>query len=222
MVLKIYGSVLSACTQTVVTAFKEIGVSYEILPLDFASGEHKSADYLANKQPFGEVPVLVEEDGFQLYESRAIARYVIAKYAPGSELVPTGDLKKLGRFEQAASIENNNFHPYALGLAWEKVFKPRRGLKGNDERAAEYVKTLEEKLKVYEVILGKQKYLAGDEFTLADLVHLPYGELIINSAGFTGLSATTNVARWWADISSRPSWKSTMADAAAARAAIQK
>ncbi|KAI5123006.1 hypothetical protein M0805_007628 [Coniferiporia weirii] len=222
MALKIHGTILSTCTQAVVTAFKEIGVSYEILPVDFASSEHKSADYLANKQPFGQIPVLVEEDGFQLYESRAIARYVIAKYAPGSELVPTGDLKKLGRFEQAASIESSNFYPYAMGLALEKVFKPMKGVKGNDERAAEHAKTLEEKLKVYEVILGKQKYLAGDEFTLADLLHLPYGEVITNGAGFTGLSATPNVARWWADISSRPSWKSTMADAAAALAAMQK
>ncbi|KAI5123005.1 hypothetical protein M0805_007627 [Coniferiporia weirii] len=222
MVLKIHGIILSTCTQAVVTTLKEIGVPYEILPVDFAGGEHKSAKYLANKQPFGQIPVLIEEDGFQLYESRAIARYVIAKYAPESALVPTGDLKKFGRFEQAASIEVNNFFPYAMGLSLEKVFKPMKGVKGNDERAEEHAKTLEEKLKVYEVILGKQKYLAGDEFTLADLLHLPYGEVITNGVGFTGLTATPNVARWWADISSRPSWKSTKADVAAARAAIQK
>lgn len=44
------------------------------------------------------------------------------------------------------------------------------------------------------------------EVTLADLFHLPYGALIADHAGFKGLTATPNVARWWADISSRPSW----------------
>ncbi|KAI5122250.1 hypothetical protein M0805_007115 [Coniferiporia weirii] len=222
MVLKIHGSPFSTCTQAVVTAFKEIGLAYEVVPVNLGAGEHKKADYIAQKQPFGQIPVLVEEDGFQVYESRAIARYAIAKYAPGSALVPTSDLKKLALFEQAASIESNNFYPYAAGLAAEKIFKPMKGLKGSDERAEEYSKTLEEKLKVYEVILSKQKYLAGDEFTLADLLHLPYGTIITERLGFAGLSATPNVARWWADISSRSSWKSTKADAAAALAALQK
>ena len=70
----------------------------------------------------------MEEDGFQLFESRAIARYAIAKFGPNSGLVPTGDLKALGKFEQAASIEHSNFYPYASGLAAEKVFKPYVGL----------------------------------------------------------------------------------------------
>lgn len=37
-----------------------------------------------------------------------------------------------------------------------------RGVKGDDARAEEYSNTLEEKLKGYEAILSKQKYLAGN------------------------------------------------------------
>lgn len=62
-----------------------------------------------------------EEDGFKVYESRAIARYLVAKYGKG-KLIPT-DLKELALFEQAASIEQNNFDPYASGIGAEKVFK---------------------------------------------------------------------------------------------------
>ncbi|KAI5121728.1 hypothetical protein M0805_009021 [Coniferiporia weirii] len=222
MVLKLYGKPFSPATQNVMVTLKELNVPYELMLVNMLAGEHKSADYLATKQPFGQVPVLVEEDGFKLYESRAIARYLVAKYGRDSGLIPTGDVKKIGPFEQAVSIESSNFDPSASVIAAEKIFKPMRGVKGDDDRTAEQVKTLEEKLKVYEIILSKQKYLAGDELTLADLLHLPYGALITDYAGFTGLKATPNVARWWADISSRPSWQAVAAEGAAAIAATQK
>jgi hypothetical protein len=45
----------------------------------------------------------------------------------------------------------------------------------DEERVATLVEKLETKLAAYEVILGKQKYLAGDDLTLADLFHLPWG-----------------------------------------------
>ena len=67
----------------------------------------------------------VEDDGFKVYESRAIARYLTAKYGKGSTLLPpTTDVKAYGRFEQAASIEYSAFDPSASGLAAERVFNP--------------------------------------------------------------------------------------------------
>jgi len=203
MVIKIHGMGMSTCTRRVATVFKELNVPYELVPIDLRAGAHKSPQYL-ELQPFGQVPVLEEEDGFKVYESRAIARYIAAKYGKG-KLIPT-DLKELALFEQAASIEQNNFDPYASGIGAEKVFKAMQGGTPDEAKVAELTKTLEAKLQVYEVILGKQKYLAGNEVTLADLFHLPYGALITDHAGVKGLTATPNVARWWADISSRPSW----------------
>ncbi|KAH8109081.1 glutathione S-transferase [Phellopilus nigrolimitatus] len=221
MVLQVHGFLLSTCTQAVITTLKELNLPYEIVPVPLFAGAHKDPQYIATKQPFGQIPVLVEEDGFQLFESRAIARYVILKYGPDSGLIPKG-LREQALFEQAASIEGNNFYPFAYGISTEKVFKPMRGVQGDDARAAELTKALEEKLKAYEVILGKQKYLAGNEFTLADLLHLPYGTLITETIGFGGLKATPNVARWWADISSRESWKSTSKEVAAFAASLKK
>lgn len=59
MVLKVYGAIFSTCTQVVVTTLKELKVEYEIVPVSFATGEHKSEAYTSTKQPFGQVPVLV-------------------------------------------------------------------------------------------------------------------------------------------------------------------
>lgn len=65
-----------------------------------------------------------DDDGFILYESRAIARYLEAKYPnQGTKLIPDG-LKERALFEQAASVEVNNFDPYASYAVGETVFKP--------------------------------------------------------------------------------------------------
>ena len=60
-----------------------------------------------------------------MYESRAISRYVALKYADqGTPLLPPpSDLRAWARFEEAASVEQNNFDPFASGIAYEKVFK---------------------------------------------------------------------------------------------------
>lgn len=56
--VKLYGSSMSTCTRRVATILKEKNVPYELVPIDFAKMEHKSPDYVATKQPFGQVPVL--------------------------------------------------------------------------------------------------------------------------------------------------------------------
>jgi hypothetical protein len=45
----------------------------------------------------------------------------------------------------------------------------------DEERVATLVEKLETKLAAYEAMLGKHKYLAGDDLTLADLFHVPWG-----------------------------------------------
>ena len=98
---------------------------FEFHPIDFAKGEHKAPAFL-QRQPFGQVPYL-DDDGFILFESRAMARYIALKYrGQGTQgLIPdVADLHKNALFEQAASIEQSNFDMYASAIAAEKVFKP--------------------------------------------------------------------------------------------------
>ena len=72
MVLKLYGSAMS--TSRVLVTILEKELPYELVRIDIAKGEQKSEEYL-KMQPFGKVPVL-EDDGFFMYESRAICRYL--------------------------------------------------------------------------------------------------------------------------------------------------
>jgi glutathione S-transferase len=58
MVLKLVGNPGSTCTKRVATILKEKNVPFEMIVVNFAAGEHKSADFVAN-QPFGQVPYIV-------------------------------------------------------------------------------------------------------------------------------------------------------------------
>ena len=103
-------------------ACEEAGLPYTVHTVPF---DDRETNHLA-QQPFGQVPYL-DDDGFILYESRAIARYIALKYrhqgTPG--LNPdVADLGKYARFEQAASVEQSNFDMYASAIAAERVFKP--------------------------------------------------------------------------------------------------
>ncbi|KAH7928889.1 glutathione S-transferase [Leucogyrophana mollusca] len=204
MVLKIYGFPISICTKRVALVCREKNIPYELVTVDMMTGAHKGEAY-TKVQPFGQVPY-IDDDGFIVYESRAISRYLTKKYASQGtqELIPTG-LKEEALFEQAASIELTNFDPIGNGIADENIFKRLRGEEPDQKRVSELVTLLEAKLNAYDSILAKQKYLAGSQVTLADLFHLPFGHMF-GSMGIDALEKQPNVARWWKDISSRESW----------------
>ncbi|KAK2467385.1 hypothetical protein APHAL10511_000620 [Amanita phalloides] len=205
MVLKLYGMDRSTSTQSVAVILHEKKVPFEFIPVDLRKREHKSEDYL-EMHPFGQVPVL-DDNGFLLYESRAIALYIINIYAnQGTPLIPV-DPKGRALLAQAQSIEICNFDPHASGIVWEKLFKPRFiGLPPDETALAKHVKNLDTKLDGYERILSKQKYLAGDELTHADLFHLPYGTLIYEAGYGDLIDKRPSVKKWFEELRQRDSW----------------
>ncbi|KJA19737.1 hypothetical protein HYPSUDRAFT_189695 [Hypholoma sublateritium FD-334 SS-4] len=204
MVLKLYGSAYSTCTRRVALVLHEKQVPFEFCPIALEKGEHKREEFVA-KQPFGQVPY-IDDDGFILYESRAIAYYVAKKWEhQGTPLIPT-ELKANAIFQQAASVELAHFNQYVEKAVIEMVFKPLSGTAGDPEIFKALIKSLSEDLDVYDRILSKQKYVAGDEITLADLYHIPYGSML-PEAGSLIMDEKPNVKRWFDNLSARPSWQ---------------
>ena len=197
---------MSTCTRKVLIALKEKQLPFELIAVDMANKEHKSEAY-RQKQPFGVIPYL-DDDGFIIYESRAIARYLEAKYkGQGTELIPI-NVQDLGLFEQGASVETSYFDQ-ASTIVVERFFKPVYYQIQGDEQVA---KTAEAKLAanldVYEKILSKQEYIGGKTFTLADAFHIPMGALLFVPAvnGASLINDRPHVKAWWEKITSRPSW----------------
>ncbi|KAL0016891.1 hypothetical protein SO802_003960 [Lithocarpus litseifolius] len=63
-------------------------------------------------------------------------------------------------------------------------------------------------LDIYEKRLGEASFLAWDEFSLADLFHLPNTQYFVSGTDKGNLlTSRENVGRWWDEISSRDLWK---------------
>ncbi|KAJ3774636.1 glutathione S-transferase [Lentinula raphanica] len=201
--LKLFGSPHNASTEQVQIVLHEKNIPYEFVNLDNMS-DIETRDLI--RQPFS-APV-IEDDGFVLCESRAICRYLATKYADqGTKLIPDAYNMKLGAlFEQAVFTEVFAFAPYASKAVYEKVTKRSKGLDPDEAVFAGSIAALSSKLEGYENILSKQNYLAGDELTLADLYHVPYGVKLTNAGSDIMTRGGPNITRWWTEISSRPSW----------------
>ncbi|KAL1730374.1 glutathione S-transferase [Schizophyllum commune] len=205
MVLKLYGADISTTAPMVALVLHELNVPFEYIQLDLLRGEHKQPEHTKN-QPFGRVPY-INDDGYMLFESRAICRYLCRKYADrgGRALYPVDDLDAFTRVEQGISIESSVFDPAVRTMFTEKAYKPLLGLSGSDAVYDEAYAKLDEALEVYDKILVKQRYMAGENFTLADLLHIPYARRLAPDVGCHFMETKPNVARWYKEITSRPS-----------------
>src|SRR5690606_28531322 len=118
VMVKLYGNPYSTCTRKVLATLAETNTPFEYTVVDFAKGEHKQQPHLS-RQPFGQVPA-IEDDGFALYESRAICRYLSEKAE--SPLTPRNP-KERAKMEQWLSIEASNFTPHAMKFIFHHIFK---------------------------------------------------------------------------------------------------
>ncbi|KAL4869219.1 hypothetical protein BDV12DRAFT_208660 [Aspergillus spectabilis] len=211
MVLKLYGFPLSTCTNRVRLALEEKGVQVEFIPIDITKGEQQTESYISDLHPFGKVPVLQDtENNVQIFESRAIAQYIATKYrGQGTEVCPSEtDLKAYASYQQAISIEQSYFDPIVSQIAYEKVFKARKGHGPTDEARVEtLLRQFDVVLEGYERILSRQPYLAGDKVTLADLYHLPYGTFVEKFGVAELFDKYPATKKWWETLKARPSWK---------------
>jgi glutathione S-transferase len=104
--MKLYSSPMSSPSRAVMGIFKHLKIPYEPVTLDLFKGrEQKSEEYM-KINPNGRVPLLYEEDGFILFETWAILRYALDKYAPGNTLYPS-DIKTRGEIDMLIGHVND-------------------------------------------------------------------------------------------------------------------
>lgn len=198
--MKVYGHPMSTCTRKVLTTLAEKGHEAQFVLVDLMKGEQKGPEHVA-RQPFGVVPVLENDDGSRLYESRAIMRYLDRKLS-GPSLTPT-DLGAYGLMEQFISVESSYFSPPTMKIVMKALMKRDTPDSVIEQARKDLVKPLE----VIDAALGKRPYLAGDSFSLAEVSWMPYVEYLHAAGESELLGRYKNVAGWWERISNRPSWR---------------
>jgi glutathione S-transferase len=196
--MKIFGHPMSTCTRKVLMTLAETNQAHEFVLVDFAKGEHKQAPHI-NRQPFGQVPALQDGD-FELYESRAMCRYINDK--ANGPLIP-GDAKDRARMEQWISVETSNFTGPVMKFVFHHIFKR--------EQSAETLQTagtqLDHALGVMDKQLAATPFIAGGSFSLADVCFMPYIEYAMNTPAKDHITKHGHVASWWNKISERPTWR---------------
>lgn len=144
-----------------------------------------------------------------IVESRAICRYLCEKYPEKGNkgLYGTNPLAKAS-IDEWVEAEGQSFNPPSSVLVFQLAFAPRMKLKQDPALISQNEEKLGKVLEVYEKRLGESRFLAGDEFSLADLSHLPNAHYLVNATDRGELfTSKKNVRRWWGEISSRDSWK---------------
>jgi glutathione S-transferase len=195
MTLKIYGVARSRAARVLWMA-KELGLDYEHIKVDFATGDTRQPAHLA-LNPNGHVPV-IDDDGVILWESMAINLYLAKKY-DRSGLYPAR-LEDEARALQWSFWGMTEVERPLLTALLNRVVYPQRE---RDAAAAnEGEKTLAQPLGVLDGVLGRTAYLLGGQFTVADLNVASI--LAWARPAQIDLSAFPRVAEWLKNCAERP------------------
>ncbi|HET9651371.1 MAG TPA: glutathione S-transferase family protein [Usitatibacter sp.] len=162
--LKIWGRLSSVNVQKVVWCADELGLAYERVDAGGKFGINDTPEYLA-KNPNGLVPT-IEEDGFVLYESNAIVRYLAAKDAE-ARLWPK-DLRGRADADRWMEWQSTSYTPAMTAIFWQLVRTPEGE---RDPKAIEASRLKSEKCTgILDAHLASREWLAAGRFTTADIV----------------------------------------------------
>jgi glutathione S-transferase len=169
-------------------------------------------------------------------DSRGILRHISHKYAEQGNpyLIGTGALERAS-IEQWLQTEAQSFDAPSAEMVFSLAFLPPPLPKQNDngrevavvntkqgpgtastaQKEEEMLKLFEQRKKdleklldIYEQRLEEAEYLAGDNFTIADLSHLPNADRLASDPRSRRLfESRKNVSKWWYNISNRDPWQ---------------
>jgi glutathione S-transferase len=196
----LYGADYSVYVRIARMALQEKGVDYELVPLDIFAAEGIPARYL-ELHPFGRIPAF-DHDGFRLFETGAIARYVDEAF-DGPALQPA-DARGRARMSQITGmLDAYGYRAMVWDVAVERLEKtePDEALIAGGLRQAETV------LEVLTSLKTKGPWLLGDQLTLADLHAAPIIAYFLKVAeGRDLLARFAEIRDWFARIAGRPSF----------------
>jgi len=157
--------------------------------------------------PFGRVPTLVH-DGFVLYETGAISRYVDRTFA-GPALQP-GAPRALARMDQLIGvIDSYGYWPMVRQVFSHRVFRSAAGRPVDEAEVAHGLVGAAKVLAALEA-LASEPFLAGPELSLADLhVGAMIAYFTLAPEGAALLGRHPRLAAWWGGLSRRASFAAT-------------
>ena len=202
--LKIWGRNTSSNVQKVMWAIGEMNLPHQRIDVGGAFGKTRETAYLA-MNPNALVPTLEEEDGFTLWESNSIVRYLAARH--GSRTLEPADLRTRALAHKWMDWQLSVLGPVITPVFWGLI-RTAPEKRDTNAIAAGKARTVEA-AQLLDGELGRSAYLAGDAFSYGDI---PVGIMIYRYMQLIPeRPATPHLDRWYAAISSRRAFKDQVA-----------
>ena len=196
--LKVWGRTNSVNVKKALWAVEELGLKYQRIDAGMQFGVNKTPEYL-KMNPTGLVPT-IDDDGFTLWESHSIVRYLAAKHGAGT-LCPSDAKARadVERWMDWAFTFTNAMRPVFWGLI--RTPAEKRDTKSIEEGRENCIRLLA----IPEAGLAGKKYVGGERFTMGDI---PLGcevqrwmRVPIERPAFPNLQA------WFERLCERPAFK---------------
>jgi glutathione S-transferase len=203
----LYGLTRSVYTRIARLALEEKGVRYSLEEVEIFGAAGVPADHF-ERHPFGRIPVLAH-DGFVLYETGAITRYVDEVF-PGPRLQPREPRARARLSQVIGIVDSYAYRPMIWGVFAARIVAPEEGSATDETLVMESLAKSRTCCRALEEILGSERYFAGRELTLADLHALPillYFSLTPDGA--ETLAAHPRLREWLDRGAERPSVQRT-------------
>lgn len=168
--LKIWGRASSSNVMKLLWLCEELGIPHERLDAGGSFGRTKEAAYLA-LNPNGRVPTIEEPDGFALWESNTICRYLVATRAPGHSLHPA-EPRARARSERWMDWQLGHLNAPMTTIFFTYVRTPEAERNWPATHAAR-----DEAQALWDMVensLGTAPYLGGEHLSLGDIALGPY------------------------------------------------
>jgi GST-like protein len=184
---------------------EECGLRYAVHPIDIGKGDQFKPEFVAIC-PNSKIPAIVDGEGpdgapLALFESGAILVYLAAKTG---RFLPASDRAKY------VTLQWLMFQMGGVGPMFGQVHHFLRAAKEQVPYAIDrYVKEKDRLYGVLDKRLGEAAYLAGDEYTIADIATFPW--VARHEWHKTDLAQFPHVQRWFEAIAARPAVKRGMA-----------
>lgn len=203
--LRIWGRTSSSNVMKLLWLCEELGIPYERVDAGGAFGRTRDPDYLA-MNPNARVPTLEEPDGFALWESNTICRYLVATRAPGHAMHPT-EPRARARTERWMDWQLGHLNAPMTVIFFTYVRTPEEK---RDMVATAAARNEAEALwDMVENALGDAPYLGGAEPSLADIALGPYLHRWLNLP--ITRKAQPRLEAWHARLKQRPGYATHIA-----------
>lgn len=204
----VYGPAVSTYVRSVRLALEEKGVPYDLKEIDIFQGAQREPGFLA-LNPFGKVPAF-EHDGFVLFETAAICRYVDEAFE-GPALQPA-DVRLRARMAQINGIVTSYAYPSIItSIVIQRAVVPMLGGTPDEEMIRGALDQAGTCIGALDGFAGEGAYLAGESISLADMLVAPvYHYLRGVPEAETLLASAGNLDGWWSRMEGRESMVKTV------------